>query len=75
MRLVGAPEKRVRNGKAERLSGFKIDDQFKLGCLHDWQFGRISATPPSRLMNSRRLIASPPRTGHRNNPNLNSGRG
>jgi hypothetical protein len=26
-------------------------------------------------MNSRRLIASPPRTGHRNNPNLNSGRG
>ena len=48
MRLVGAPDQRVRNGKAERLSGFKIDDQLKLGCLHDWQFGRISATPPEQ---------------------------
>ena len=46
--LVGVPDQRVRNGKAERLSGFKIDDQFKLGCLHDWQFGRIFGHTPEQ---------------------------
>ena len=46
--FVGAPYERVGNGDAERLGRFEIDDQFKLGCLHDWQFGRIFAleNPP-----------------------------
>src|SRR5215510_13087047 len=39
--LVRARLHRRRHADAKRLSGFEIDDQFKLGCLHDRQFGGI----------------------------------
>jgi hypothetical protein len=35
--LVGAGEKRLRYGEAQRLSGFEIDDQVELGWLVDRQ--------------------------------------
>src|SRR5665213_1616556 len=37
--LVGAGEDRLRHGEAERLGGFKIDDQLELGRLLDRQIG------------------------------------
>src|SRR5262249_17439601 len=39
--LVRARLHRRRHANAERLGGFEIDDQFKLGCLLDWQVGRF----------------------------------
>src|SRR5262245_6533784 len=41
--LVRARLHRRGHADAKRLGGFEIDDQFKLGCLHDWQFDRIFA--------------------------------
>ena len=41
--LVGAAEQRQRNGKTERLGGLKIDVQFDVGDLLNWQVGRFLA--------------------------------
>src|SRR6266436_10294459 len=41
--LVGAREQRRRHIEAERLNGFKIDDQLVLGRRLHWQVGRLLA--------------------------------
>jgi hypothetical protein len=33
--LVGGGQQRFRDGEAERLGGFEVDDEFELGRLHD----------------------------------------
>jgi len=33
--LIGAADKRQRHVEAERLGGFEVDDEIKLGRLHD----------------------------------------
>jgi hypothetical protein len=33
--FIGGRDQRPGYFKTKRLSGFEIDDQFKLGCLHD----------------------------------------
>src|SRR5262249_10191739 len=55
--LVGASNERVRNGEAERLGGFEIGDQFKLRCLHDWQFGGIFTLENSASINAGQAVA------------------
>src|ERR1700741_3117360 len=39
--LVGRNEDRSWHRYSERLGRFDIDEQFELGCLHDWQIGRL----------------------------------
>jgi hypothetical protein len=41
--LVGECEQSVRYIQAERLRGFKVDDQLELGRLYDRQVGRLLA--------------------------------
>src|SRR5262249_13916544 len=43
---------RDRTKDTERLGGFEIDDQFKLGQLQDWQFSRIFALENSAGINA-----------------------
>ena len=38
-----ATKDRRRHGQSQRLGGFDINQQFELGCLHDWQIGRLLA--------------------------------
>ena len=39
------------------LAVFEIDDQFKLGCLHDWQFGGIFALENPAGINASQAVA------------------
>src|SRR4029453_10012349 len=55
--LVSARLHRRRHANAERLGGFEIDDQFKLGRLHDWQFGRIFALENPAGINAGHAVA------------------
>src|SRR5262245_36418560 len=41
--LIRALQYRLRDRKAERLSGLEVDDQVVLGGLLDWQVGRFGA--------------------------------
>jgi hypothetical protein len=41
--LIGAGEKRLRHGEAERLGGLEIDDQLECGRLLDRKIGRLLA--------------------------------
>src|SRR5215468_4155752 len=55
--LVRARLHRRRHANAERLGGFEIDDQFKLGRLQDWQFGRIFTLENPARINARQAVA------------------
>src|SRR6516164_1575015 len=55
--LVRARLHRRRHANAERPSGFKIDYQFKLGCLHDWQFVRLFALENFGSLNAGQPVA------------------
>ena len=39
--LIRPQEQRRRDGEAERLRGFEVDDQFELRGLLDWQVGGL----------------------------------
>jgi hypothetical protein len=39
--LVGTREQRLRDGKAERLCGFQIDDKLELGWLLDGEIAGL----------------------------------
>jgi hypothetical protein len=39
--LIGAAEQRNREGEAERLGGFEVEDQLDFHCLLDRQVGRL----------------------------------
>jgi len=41
--LVRSQQHRLRDGEAERLGGFEIDDQLELGGLFDGEIGRLRA--------------------------------
>ena len=41
--VICPQEKRLRNGEAERLGGFEIDDELDLAGLLDWQVGGLRA--------------------------------
>ena len=55
--LVRARLHRRRHANAERLGGFEIDDQFKLRCLHDWQFGGIFTLENPAGVNAGQAVA------------------
>src|SRR6476620_2480043 len=55
--LIRARLHRRRHADAKRLGGFEIDDQFKLRCLHDWQFGRIFALENPAGINAGQAVA------------------
>src|SRR6516164_2885770 len=46
--LVGGGQQRFRDGEAEGLGGFEVDDQFELGRLFDRDIGRLR--PPQNLV-------------------------
>src|SRR5262249_161601 len=48
---------RRRHADAQRLSGFEIDDQFKLGRLHDRQFGGIFTVENPAGINAGQAVA------------------
>ena len=52
----------LRHGEAEYLSGLRVDDEFELSRLHDWQLRRFGAphSPPMTMMPSSRRINGPP---------------
>ena len=41
--LVGGGQQRFRDGEAERLGGFEVDDEFELARLHGRQIGGFFA--------------------------------
>jgi hypothetical protein len=43
---VGAAKQRQTYSKSERLRGFQIDDQFRLGGLLNWKIGWLFALEP-----------------------------
>src|SRR5262245_34313231 len=55
--LVRTSLHRRRHVDAKGLGRLKIDDQFKLGCLQDWQFGRIFTLENSASIKAGRPIA------------------
>src|SRR5215470_3147361 len=42
--LIRAQQQRGRDGEAERLGGFEVDDEFELGGLFDRKIGGLQAT-------------------------------
>src|SRR5262252_9865763 len=55
--LVRARLHRRRHADAKRLSGFEIDDQFKLGCLYDRQFSGIFTVENPAGINAGQAVA------------------
>jgi hypothetical protein len=41
--LIGSRQQRFRDGEAERLGGFEVDDELELGRLHNRQVGGFLA--------------------------------
>src|SRR5262249_22188247 len=55
--LIRARLHRWRHADAKGLGGFDIDDQFKLRCLHNWQFGGIFTLENSASINAGQAVA------------------
>src|SRR5437016_3697269 len=54
--LVGAPNERVGDVKAERLGGLEVDVQLNFGCLLDRQFGGLVALENPAGVDARQAV-------------------
>src|SRR5262249_39284657 len=54
---VGERKQRRRHSDAERLGRLEIDNQFKVGRLYHWQFGRIFALENPAGINAGQAVA------------------